>query len=98
MSMLFLCVVWWFNLCGGSWVVLSGRELMRMIGVGHIFRESNKAADTHANRLMDNGDSGSGAQWMAPDLHDKMQKSRHIALSFDGERTWCGCLDTVVTV
>ena len=24
----------------------------------HIFRESNKAADTHANWLMDNGDSG----------------------------------------
>ena len=21
--------VWWINLCGGSWVVLSGRELMR---------------------------------------------------------------------
>ena len=37
----------------------------------HIFRESNKAADTHANWLMDNGDSGPGAQWMAPDLHDK---------------------------
>ena len=26
---------------------------------------------------MDNGDSGPGAQWMAPDLHDKMHKSRH---------------------
>ena len=23
---------------------------------------------------------------MAPDLHDKMQKSRHIVLSFDGAR------------
>ena len=53
--MLFPCVVWWTNLCGGSWVVLSGRELMRMIGVGNIFRESNKAADTHAHWLMDNG-------------------------------------------
>ena len=52
----------------------------------HIFRESNKAADTHANWLMDNGDSGPGAQWMAPDLHDKIQKSRHIVLSFDGAR------------
>ena len=51
---------------------------------GHIFRGSNKAADTHANWLMDKGDSGPGAQWMAPDLHDKMQKSRHIVLSFDG--------------
>ena len=46
---------------------------MRVIGVGHIFRESNKAADTHANWLMDNGDSGPGAQWEAPDLHDQMQ-------------------------
>ena len=35
----------------------------------HIFRESNKAADTHANWLMDNGDYGPGAQWEAPDLH-----------------------------
>ena len=37
----------------------------------HTFRESNKAADTHANWLMDNGDSGPGAQWEAPDLHEK---------------------------
>ena len=35
---------------------------------------------------MDNGDSGPGAQWMAPDLHDKMQKSRRFVLSFDGAR------------
>ena len=56
----------------------------------HIFRESNKAADTHANWLMDNGDSGPGAQWMAPDLHDKMQKSRRIVLSFDGARRESG--------
>ena len=41
----------------------------------HIFRESdNKAADTHASWLMDNGDSGPGAQWMAPDLHDNNAK------------------------
>ena len=53
----------------------------------HIFRESNKAADTHANWLMDTGDSGPGAQWMAPDLHDKMQKSRLFVLSFDGARS-----------
>ena len=39
---------------------------------------------------MDNGDSGLGAQWMAPDLHDKMQKSRHIMLSFDGARRGSG--------
>ena len=55
----------------------------------HIFRESNKAADTHADWVMDNGDSGPGAQWEAPDLHDKMLKSRH---GQKGERTWCGCL------
>ena len=52
----------------------------------HIFRESNKAADTHANWLMANGDSGPGAQWEAPDLHDKMQRSRHILLSLDEAR------------
>ena len=66
----------------------------------HIFRESNKAADTHANWLMDNGDSGPRAQWMSPDLRDKVQKSRHIVMSFDGARresTWCGCVDSVVT-
>ena len=28
------------------------------------------------------GDSGLGAQWVAPDLHDEMQKSRYIVLSF----------------
>ena len=65
------------------------------------FRESNKAADTHANWLMDNDDSGPGAQWEALDLHEKLHKTRHILLSFDGtrreERIGCGCLDTVVT-
>ena len=39
---------------------------------------------------MDNGDSGPGSQWIAPDLHDKMQKSRHIVLSFDGARRESG--------
>ena len=57
---------------------------------GHIFRESNKAADTRADWLMDNGDSGPGAQWVAPDLHDKMQKSRHKVLSFDEARRRSG--------
>ena len=56
----------------------------------HVFRESNKAADTHANWLMDNGDSGPGAQWVALDLHDKCRKSRHILLSFDGARRVSG--------
>ena len=35
---------------------------------------------------MDNGDTGPGAQWVAPDLHDKLHKTRHIKLSFDGAR------------
>ena len=39
---------------------------------------------------MDDGDSGPGAQWEAPDLHDKMQRSRHILLSFDGARRGSG--------
>ena len=39
---------------------------------------------------MDNGDSGPGAQWEALDLHDKMQKSRHILLSFDAARRRSG--------
>ena len=38
----------------------------------HIFRESNKVADTHGNWLMDNDDSGPGVQWEAPDHHDKL--------------------------
>ena len=41
-SMPFLCVVWWINLCSGSWVVLSGRELMRMIDVGISFASQTK--------------------------------------------------------
>ena len=68
----------------------SGRETDENDRCRHIFRESNKAADTHANWLMDNGDSGPGAQWMAPDLHDKIQISRHIVLSFDGARRESG--------
>ena len=67
----------------------------------HIFRESNKAADTHANWLMDNGDSGPGAQWMAPDLHDKMKKITSYCVVFrwsqKGKWAWCGCLDSMVT-
>ena len=41
-STLFLSVVWWINLCGGSWVVLSDRELVRMIGVGISFASQTK--------------------------------------------------------
>ena len=39
---------------------------------------------------MVNGDFGSGAQWMASDLQDKLQKSRHIVLSSDGTRRESG--------
>ena len=55
----------------------------------HIFRESNKAADTHANCLMDNGDFGPGAQWEAV-LNEKLQTSPHILTSFDGARRESG--------
>ena len=33
-SILCPCVVWLINMCGGTWVELSGRELMRPIGAG----------------------------------------------------------------
>ena len=52
----------------------------------HIFRESNKAADTHANWLMDNGDTGHGAQWRRRDHQDKLRAAKHMVLSFDGAR------------
>ena len=41
-STLFLSVVWWINLCGGSLVVLSGQELMKMTGVGISFASQTK--------------------------------------------------------
>ena len=56
----------------------------------HIIREQNKAADMHANWLMDNGDSEPGAQWEASDLHDKLQKTLHILMSFDAARRESG--------
>ena len=34
----------------------------------HIYREHNKAADTHASWLMNNGDSSPGAQWEVADI------------------------------
>ena len=35
---------------------------------------------------------GLGAQWEAPDLHEKSHKTRHILLSLDGAtREWFGC-------
>ena len=92
-------VINWMN---GAWEVQGDVHAVLVRGVvdqfvldendwrRHIFRESNKAADTHANWLMDNGDSGPGAQWEAPDLHDKMHKSRHILPSLDGARRESG--------
>ena len=52
----------------------------------HVFRESNKAADTHANWLMDNGDSGYRAQWKRRDYQDKLGAAKHVIFSFDGAR------------
>ena len=52
----------------------------------HVFRESNNAADTHANWLMDNGDSGHGAQWKRRDHLEKLKAAKHVVLSFDGAR------------
>ena len=43
---------------------------MRTIGVGISFVSRTKLR-TRTNWLMDNGGSGPGAQWEAPDLHDK---------------------------
>ena len=40
---------------------------------------------------MDNDDSGPGAQWEAPDLHEKMHKTRHIlclSMGPEGEIIW----------
>ena len=39
---------------------------------------------------MDNGDSGPGAQWETSDLYEKLQKTRHILMSFDGARRESG--------
>ena len=87
---LFLSVVWWDEFVrwflGGTFRPRTDENDW----CRQFLRESNKAADTHANWLMDNGDSGPGAQWMAPNLHDRMQKSRHIVLSFDGARRESG--------
>ena len=86
--------VWWF--LGGTFRPRTDENDW----CRRIFRESNKAADTHANSLMDNGDSGPGAQWMAPDLHDNARITSYcVVFRWDqkGERTWCGCLDSMVT-
>ena len=56
----------------------------------HVFRESNKAADTHANWLMNNGDSSPGAQWKRRDYSEKLKAAKHVVLSFDGARRGSG--------
>ena len=48
-----------------------------------IFREHNKVADTHANWMMDNGDSGPGAQRETRELCEKLQKYEQ-----DGVAAW----------
>ena len=76
------------------------RERTRLTGAGTFFCEHDTVADTHDNWLMDNSDSGPGAQWETPGLCKKSQKARHILVSFDGARweaAWvrqpwyCGC-------
>ena len=44
----------------------------------HIFCESNKAADAHANWLMDNGDSNPGAQWTRRDYMGNLKDAKHV--------------------
>ena len=56
----------------------------------HVFRESNKAANTHANWLMDNGDSSPGAQWKRRDYREKLKAAKHVVFSFDGARRGSG--------
>ena len=56
----------------------------------HVFRESNKAADTHGNWLMDNGDSNPGSQWKRRDYSEKLKAAIHVVLSFDGARRGSG--------
>ena len=56
----------------------------------YVFRESNKAADTHANWLTDNGDSHPGAQWKRRDYREKLKAAKHVVLSFDGARRGIG--------
>ena len=56
----------------------------------HIFREHNTVADMHANWLMDNVDSGAGAQWETAGLCAKLQKARYVVVSFDGARRGSG--------
>ena len=52
-------VLWYM---GGTWVVHSDRETNEADWWRHMYREYNLAADTHANWLMDTGDSGPAAQ------------------------------------
>ena len=63
---------------------------MSVAGANTFSRESNKAADTHANWLMNNGDSSPGAQWKRRDYSEKLKAAKHVVLSFDGARRGSG--------
>ena len=52
----------------------------------HIVREHSTVAHMHANWLMDNDDSGAGAQWETLGLCEQLQNARHVVLSFTGAR------------
>ena len=51
--------------------------MMRVAGADTFLLELNKAADTHANWLMDNGDSNPGAQWKRRDYCEKLKSEKH---------------------
>ena len=63
-----------------------GRERTRLIGAGTSFASTSLSLDTHANRLMDTGDS-SGKRLVSAKSY---RKARHVVLSFDGARHGCG--------
>ena len=67
----------------------------------HVLRESNKAADTHANWLMDNGDSRPDAQWKRRDYREKTESSETcrslVRWSEKRKWRWCGSVDIVDT-
>ena len=70
--------------------LLFDQEMTKVAGADTFFRESNKAANTHANWLMDNGDSNPGAQWKRRDYCEKLKSAKHVVISFDGTRRGSG--------
>ena len=59
---------------------------MRVAGADIFSVNRTRAADAHANWLMDNGDSNPGAQWTRRDYMGKLKDAKHVILSFDGAR------------